>query len=360
MQPISGNVSDKTTLGKAPVLFQEVMKSIERQQDFIAVMDSAGYELSLSHSELFTWLSRVPETHKIASEWVRSNIHEQSWTDLGDGYRQVVQTIVYKKVRQRLALIYSQQAFDRELHTFEAKVKKERELACKELKKLSQEVFKCENDAQKAFTKMIKSWKYHVAQATITPIRKHKTAGKPKEDAQQQTVGYHITGDIQADEVKINKTKGSLGRFVLSTNELNEKQLPDSHLLATYKGQASVEKGFSFIKNDTFEVDSVFLKKPDRIAALMSIMAFALLIYGACQLTIRSELAKQDHFILNAAKKKTKKPTAKWVFRLFRMVSVLRININNIWVERVINLNDCLVRVIGYFGWEVQKIYGLI
>jgi transposase len=359
MQPISGNVSDKTTLGQAPIMLQEILKSMEKQKDFIAVMDSAGYELSLTNSGLFKWLSRVPETHKKAREWVHSDIPEQSWVDLGDGYRQVLQTMDYKGVTQRFALIYSQQAFDRESHSFQKKVETERDAANKALKTLSQETFKCENDAMKALKKLGKRWKYHFVQATVEPVQKHEKAGRPKEDAEKKIVGYQIAGSIQADDSKISTMKSYLGRFVLSTNVLDTRLMDDNELLRLYKGQSSVETGFSFIKNDTFEVDSVFLKKPKRIAALMAIMSLALLIYGACQLTIRSELAKHDHSVLNAAKKKTNKPTAKWIFRLFRMVHVVKINANDVLVEKVLGLNNDLIRIIGYFGWEAQKIYGL-
>lgn len=42
----------------------------------------------------------------------------------------------------------------------------------------------------------------------------------------------------------------------------------------------TIEQGFRFIKNDTLGLDEVYLKKPERIGALMAIMTLCLLIYG--------------------------------------------------------------------------------
>ena len=48
--------------------------------------------------------------------------------------------------------------------------------------------------------------------------------------------------------------------------------LPDADLLPEYKKQYKTEHGFAFIKGDTFEVASIFLKTPSRIEALMMVM----------------------------------------------------------------------------------------
>jgi transposase len=44
MQPLSGNASDKKTLAQAPLLFSKILRSLEKTDDFLHVMDSAGYE----------------------------------------------------------------------------------------------------------------------------------------------------------------------------------------------------------------------------------------------------------------------------------------------------------------------------
>jgi transposase len=359
MQPLSGNFSDKKTLGNAPILFQEIFKSIKEQDDFLCVVDSAGYELSLKNSSFFRWLSRVPETHARAKSLINADIPEDKWVDLGKGYKQVVEHVFYQNVAQRWVLVFSEQAREREEHSLIKKIAKEEALAKRELKQLNKNIFECEKDASLALKKVGKKWKYHQLDAQISPVMKHRSAGKPKDGAEKILIGYEILGNIRSDEERIKEAKRTLGRFILGTNDLDVNRLPDNEILSSYKKQSSVESGFAFIKNNTFEVDSVFLKKPSRIEALMAVMTLSLMMYGICQLQVRSELDKKNETILNAANKPTKKPTAKYVFRLFRMVHVQKVKINDLWKDRILNLDATLVKIIDLFGPDGRKIYGL-
>ena len=58
-------------------------------------------------------------------------------------------------------------------------------------------------------------------------------------------------------------------------------------MLFDYKDQGEIESGFRFMKNDTFGLDEVYLKKPERIGALMAIMTLCLFIYGLTQYRLR-------------------------------------------------------------------------
>jgi len=53
--------------------------------------------------------------------------------------------------------------------------------------------------------------------------------------------------------------KSKLGRFILASNDLNID--PDT-ILSYYKGQQEVERGFRFLKDKSFRVAEVYLKKP--------------------------------------------------------------------------------------------------
>ena len=99
---------------------------------------------------------------------------------------------------------------------------------------------------------------------------KHKTQGRPKktEDgslSEKIITGYTVKAVLINDEQAIEKAKLTKGRFILATNQLDKKALPDEEILLTYKEQSSTESGFKFIKDDAFEVDSIFLKKPGRM-----------------------------------------------------------------------------------------------
>ena len=160
--------------------------------------------------------------------------------------------------------------------------------------------------------------------------------------------------------MKNKKPNDPKSHFILATNQLNKEVLPDEEVLFEYKRQQKVEKGFAFVKDNTFEVSSVFLKKPSRISALMAVMVLSLFIYSLTQFLLRDTLQKKGDYVPNQLNKEIQNPTAKWIFFLFRNVQVLDIELsNNQKKELVINLNPLLKRVISYFGEETMRIYGV-
>ncbi|AKB18190.1 Mobile element protein [Methanosarcina sp. WWM596] len=51
-------------------------------------------------------------------------------------------------------------------------------------------------------------------------------------------------------------------------------------MLNHYKNQSKVEKGFRFIKDKSFRVSEVYLKKPQRIETLSLVMVLTLMVYS--------------------------------------------------------------------------------
>lgn len=65
------------------------------------------------------------------------------------------------------------------------------------------------------------------------------------------------------------------GLFVIACNEINGAFTDDKVLLA-YKDQHQVEKGFRFMKDKQFMASTLFIKKPERLEAILMIMALCL------------------------------------------------------------------------------------
>ena len=57
--------------------------------------------------------------------------------------------------------------------------------------------------------------------------------------------------------------------------------VPAPEVLAGYKGQVYAERGFRFLKDPQFLASSLYLKKPERIMALLMVMTVCLLVYAA-------------------------------------------------------------------------------
>ncbi len=69
-----------------------------------------------------------------------------------------------------------------------------------------------------------------------------------------------------------------------------------SHQTCLAREQASASTGNSSFSS---AVDSIFLKNPSRIQALMAVMCLCLMVYGFAQYTIRSTLEKAKETLPN-------------------------------------------------------------
>lgn len=115
--------------------------------------------------------------------------------------------------------------------------------------------------------------------------------------------------------------------FILATNDIGDESLTMAELLRHYKSQQKVERSFRFLKSPEFLTSSIFLKKPQRIDALLMIMTLSLLVYASLEHKIREQLAQTEEFFPSMVKNKlTSKPTARWVFLKFEGIDTLEIN----------------------------------
>ena len=102
-----------------------------------------------------------------------------------------------------------------------------------------------------------------------------------------------------------------MGLFILASNDIT---LSPEDMLEYYKGQDKVEKGFRFLKDKTFSVSNVYLKKKTRIEALMMIMVLCLLIYSIAEWKLRTRLEEENETVPDQKRKPTKTPTKMDIF----------------------------------------------
>lgn len=355
----SGNASDKKVLHESAQRMKAYCEQLKGADDFLYVADSAMYESCVKEKSDLLWLSRVPERHSITKDLLSQPDEDFFWVELDKGYRQCIIETQYKNIHQRWCIVSSDQAFKRESATLDRNISKEKEEQSKRLWHLGNREFKCEGDAEKEKIKFEKSLKYYTLDASIVPIKKHQVVGKPKKGVEPKTVGYQIKGELVKDEQGVEKIRRRKGRFILATNQLNRDELADDKLLKEYKEQSGTEAGFKFIKGNTFELSSIFLKSPSRISSLMMIMALCLMVYGYAQQVIRKSLIANNESVPDQKGQPTKKPTLQRVFRFFEGVQVLTINAPGLVQTLVINVSELCKQVVGYFGPRANEIYGI-
>jgi len=127
-------------------------------------------------------------------------------------------------------------------------------------------------------------------------------------------------------------------------------------MLKTYKEQQGAEQGFRFIKDPCFLLNQVFLKKPERIEALMMVMTLCLMVYNLGQHHLREHLTQQNKTLPNQKGKEINNPTLRWIFQMMHSIHVVYYPEHP---AETLGVNDKKRRVIEAFGEEAVKIYGL-
>ena len=125
-------------------------------------------------------------------------------------------------------------------------------------------------------------------------------------------------------------------------------------MLADYKGQQTVERGFRFLKDPMFLASSVFLKSPRRIMALTMVMTICLLVYAALEHRIRESLKKNGHTFPNQVEKMVKNPTVRWVFQYFQNIPVIYLLQKK---AAILNLKEHHHSLLKLLGDQYLKLY---
>jgi transposase len=269
MEPLRGNNSDKVSFHETIKKVEDFKKQINLEKNFKWVADSALYTADklLKNNDVL-WLTRVPETIKDAKELVHKFDYNIEWKDLEKGYKIAPFVSNYGGIEQRWLLVYSKQAYDREVKTLEKKLAKKDDELKKILWHLGNEIFDCEKDAETAFKKIETKNHLHTLNYQILEIKKYAKKGKPKLGEEKILVGFKVESNFERNEEEISKILNKKGRFILATNDLDKESYSDQLMLNEYKEQQNVESGFRFMKDPWFMLDSIFLKSPKRIEAL--------------------------------------------------------------------------------------------
>lgn len=154
--------------------------------------------------------------------------------------------------------------------------------------------FACEEDARRvviSIKKLLKNQLWTCDFVIESIITEKRSPGRPGKNAKPPLVVTEWAikaSDLITNEVVYQAELWKAESFVLITNAI-ALMAPAKDILQKYKGQKTVEDNFSVIKRPMM-VDSIFLKKPRRIVALVTLLAFALLIQVVIRVLVRRNL----------------------------------------------------------------------
>jgi transposase len=349
----SGNKSDKKTLIETIL---ELKSSLDFDKTVYFVADSAFFSAENIRllGEGTLWITHVPTTVNEVKQLLNQELEMKPCSD--DRYSIFETAISYGGVDQRWVVVDSSEMKLRKTKTFDNKVEKELVLAKKSIKKLGTIAFACEADARKAADRWLAENSHFILKdLSISVISKRANGmiGRPKKDEVLEN-GYFVEAGVDRNEEAIAKERSRLGRFVLASNDTG---LEGELMLQHYKGQNAVERGFRFLKDKSFRVAEVYLKKEERIEALSMIMVLSLLVYSIAEWLLRTRLKETGETFLNQLGKPTQSPTLKWIFQKFRNINEVAVNLGRSIHRQVTDMDKEQSKIIKLVSPECEKYY---
>ena len=324
MKPLSGNSSDVHDFGQ--IITDHLAQLQITYGTTCLVADSALYsaenlqKLAETHMK---WITRVPATLSEAQA-VLAQADPQTMAPLTEGYRYHVVRSSYGGIEHRWVLLHSEARQPQAQHTVDKQLLKHSAQEVKAFKQLCRTAFACAVDAQQALATFGQGLQAtFLAQGTVRPTPRYAKRGRPGQGTPPDQVVYQLEGALAMRIAARQALIDHQSCFILATNELDDTLLPPQELFAGYKGQAQVEHGFRFLKDPQFLASSLYLKKPERIMALLMVMTVCLLVYAALEYRIRTALKTHEATFPDQKGKRIQNPTARWVFHYFVGIHVL-------------------------------------
>jgi transposase len=352
-QPYSGNASDKKILLETIL---KVKKNLNLNDRAYYIADSAFYtEKNLQTLGSHTyWISHVPTTISRVKSLLASDTPLVPGNDPGYSFHEC--QAEYGGIRQKWVLVSSEKGRLRQEKTYDRTLKNRMENVRKSFKKLKAKEFVCEPDARLAAERWFSEHPFLRADCfRIESSQKKmvKKRGRPGKNDLLETI-FSIDSQLDIIPVVIDREKLALGRFVLATND---PELDPNTILKYYKGQQSVERGFRFLKDKSFRVAEVFLKKESRIEALSMIMVLCLFVYAVAEWDLRTKLKKSGSSVKNQLNKPVQNPSMKWIFTIFMRPAEVVFSVDSRSKRFIVNLDAETLDILNVMGPAFRNYY---
>jgi transposase len=309
---------------------------------FIYIADSAmvtAKNLStIGDRTLF--ISRLPATFKECSSAITTAIENDQWEDLGvlsstsptknrpaTHYKAYETSILIDGRHYRAIVIHSSAHDKRRQKRIERQLETERKALVKQCQAAAKIDYYCEADARAAARALNDlNVKYYRAEIEIEESPRYKR-GRPKNGgAEIREIRYRLCWNVSEKTQAISKLKKEAGCFVLIANVPSdgENGYNSQAILRAYKDQYGIEQNFGFLK-DPVIVNSVFLKKPERIEVLGLVLLISLLIWRLIERSMRQFVEKGDRDLPGWERRRTTRPTTFMLMTKFQGVMIVKI-----------------------------------
>jgi transposase len=341
-KPEDGNASDKTVNN---TILSDIATFLAKHGvapgAYIYVADAALVtEDNLAALGDTLFISRLPATYNECGRLITEAVAHNTWEDVGvlahtkptkhrpvTSYKAYEGEVTLYGTLYRAVVVHSsaqdkrrQQRLARDIQTSYSTIQTTARAA-------EQQEYFCRADADAAAAQIrAVSAAYHRLEVAVEERlvygRGRPSAHKPRPITTRR---YRLKTAIRPQTERIARMEEEAGCFVLLTNVPTAGELAHSarDILTVYKEQHGTEQNYGFLK-DPVIVNSLFLKKPERIEALGLILLLALLLWRLMERTMRTYVDTTRTPLPGWDKKATERPTAFMMITKFAGVIVLQ------------------------------------
>src|SRR5262245_14037035 len=338
-----GNASDKTL---NTTLLSEIAQLLARHGvapgAYIYVADAALVtEDNLAALEDTLFITRLPATYGECGRVLAEVVAHNQWEEVGvlaqtkptkhrpGAFYKVAESSVtlYGKAYRAVVVHSSSQDQRRQKHLVR-EIQASHATLEATLREATQQEYSCQADAEIAAAKLrTQQSAYHAVEVRVAERPKYGP-GRPSQPQPRvvKALRYGLQATLHERAEVIARTIQETGCFVLLTNVSTQGEMAHSarEVLQAYKEQHGIEQNFAFLK-DPVIVNSLFLKKPERIEALGLILLLALLLWRLVERALRVHVETTGSTLTGWDKKETQKPTAFMMMTKFAAVMVIKV-----------------------------------
>jgi transposase len=336
---LSGNTSDKnwnpqTVEDLSAMLFENGYK------DVLFLADSALISTESLHNfanRSVQFISRFPETFKLAKELKTQAWEENNWKDIGTLAEHKENASHYKTWEAQreiegemfgFVVVHSSNLEERKEKTLQKATEQARKGFQKQSEELFKKSFACEADAWKDGLRLQKKVEKkgffsELETKEITTV-KYGRRGRPKKGEEPpKEVTWRVEVNVGQMKPEIYEQKWKEETTFVLIHRINEEKTSEE-ILRSYKNQDMVERGFKFIKQPQY-LGPVYTKIASRVEALGYIFLMVLVVAKYLEYRVRIGM-RQCQGVLKIGGQKVLNPSAKTILEILSEMMVYRVN----------------------------------
>jgi transposase len=342
-KPEDGNASDKTL---NTTLLSEITQRLAcygvQPGAYIYIADAAlvtADNLAALRDTFF--ITRLPATYSECGRVIAEAVAHNHWEEVGvlaqtpptkhrpgTCYKVAEGSVTLYGKAYRAVVVHSSSQDQRRQQHLQRDIQASYTTLAATVREVAQQEYCCHAAAAAAAAKLRTLQSAYHGVTVEVEERPQYGPGRPShtQPRKVKAVRYGLQVTLHERSAVIARKTQETGCFVLLTNVPTAGDMAHRarDVLRAYKEQHGIEQNFGFLK-DPLIVNSLFLKKPERIEALGLVLLLALLLWRLVERTLRVHVETTETPLTGWDKKATQKPTAFMMMTKFAAVMVIKV-----------------------------------